>query len=388
MTLDLEEDLDDAPESEIEAIEEELVDHATAAKTVAQLADEIAILRRLERQAQHVLRSGNDSKWLQLLSLLQDTPEMKNADGTARKLVIFTEHRDTLDYLIDKLNTVIGRPEAVVTIHGSIHRERRREIEEDFRHDADVQILVATDAAGEGINLQSAHLMVNYDLPWNPNRLEQRFGRIHRIGQKEVCHLWNLVAGQTREGAVYQRLLEKLARERDRLNGQVFDVIGELFRETPLRKLLVEAVRYGDKQEVRDKLKIAIDNATDQERVKEIVRDDLLVSGVMDTSMVEQIRAEMERANARKLQPHFIKAFFVEAFQALGGTLHERESGRYAINNVPATIRNHAEERGLGTDITQVRRASASTKAKSTTTRSQKPPSSARGTPCSMPPSA
>ena len=172
---------------------------------------------------------------------------MKNADGTARKLVIFTEHRDTLDYLIDKLNTVIGRPEAVVTIHGSIHRERRREIEEDFRHDADVQILVATDAAGEGINLQSAHLMVNYDLPWNPNRLEQRFGRIHRIGQKEVCHLWNLVAGQTREGAVYQRLLEKLARERDRLNGQVFDVIGELFRETPLRKLLVEAVRYGDK---------------------------------------------------------------------------------------------------------------------------------------------
>ena len=99
---------------------------------------------------------------------------------------------------------------------------------------------------------------------------------------------------------------------------------------------------------MRDKLKIAIDNATDQERVKEIVRDDLLVSGVMDTSKVEQIRAEMERANARKLQPHFIKAFFVEAFQALGGTLHERESGRYAINNVPATIRNHAEERGLG----------------------------------------
>ena len=346
--IDLEEDLDDAPDSEIEAIEAELIDHATAAKTVAQLADEIAILRELEQRAQRVLRSGTDSKWLQLLSLLQDTPEMKNADGTQRKLVIFTEHRDTLDYLIDKLNTVIGRPEAVVTIHGGTHRDQRRKIEEDFRHDADVQILVATDAAGEGINLQSAHLMVNYDLPWNPNRLEQRFGRIHRIGQKEVCHLWNLVAGETREGAVYQRLLEKLARERDRLNGQVFDVIGELFRETPLRRLLVEAVRYGDKQEVRDKLKIAIDNVTDQERVKKIVRDDLLVSGIMDTSKVEQIRADMERANARKLQPHFIKAFFVEAFQELGGTLHERESGRYAINNVPATIRNHAEERGLG----------------------------------------
>ena len=346
--INLEEDLDDAPESEVEAIEAKLVDHATAAVTVTQLAEEIAILKRLERQAQRVHNSGKDSKWLQLLSLLQDAPETKRADGAARKLVIFTEHRDTLDYLTDKLNTVVGRPGAVVTIHGGTRREERRKIEEGFRFDADVQILVATDAAGEGINLQSAHLMVNYDLPWNPNRLEQRFGRIHRIGQKEVCHLWNLVAGETREGAVYERLLEKIARERDRLNGQVFDVIGELFRERPLRQLMVEALRYGDTQAVRDKLKIAIDNATDQQRVKEIVRDDLLVTGVMDTRKVEEVRAEMERAKARKLQPHFIKAFFVEAVQELGGRFHERESGRFAINNVPAVIRNHAKEKALG----------------------------------------
>ena len=346
--INLDEDLEDAPDSEVEAIEAELVDHATAAKTVAQLQEEIDILRGLQAQAQRVLHSRKDNKWRQLLSLLQDTPEMKNADGAARKLVIFTEHRDTLDYLTDNLNRVIGSPKAVVTIHGGTRREDRRAVEEDFRHDADVQILVATDAAGEGINLQSAHLMVNYDLPWNPNRLEQRFGRIHRIGQKEVCHLWNLVAGETREGAVYQRLLEKLARERDRLNGQVFDVIGELFRETPLRKLMVEAVRYGDRPEVREKLTIAIDNATDQERVKQIVREDLLVTGVMDTRKVEQVRAEMERANARKLQPHFIADFFKDAFQELGGALHERESGRYAINNVPAIIRNHARESGLG----------------------------------------
>lgn len=346
--INLDEDLDDAPDSEVEAIEAELVDHATAAKTASQLEDEIVILRGLERQAERVLRGGEDSKWLQLLSLLQDAPEMKNADGAARKLVVFTEHRDTLDYLIDRLNTVIGRPEAIVTIHGGTRREQRRKIEEDFRHDADVQILVATDAAGEGINLQSAHLMVNYDLPWNPNRLEQRFGRIHRIGQKEVCHLWNLVAGETREGAVYKRLLEKIAIERNRLNGQVFDVLGELFRQTPLRKLMVRAIRYGDQQEVRDRLNNVIDNATDQERVKQIVREDLLVTGVMDTRKVEQVREEMERAKARKLQPHFIADFFQDAFQELGGTLHERESGRYAINNVPALIRNHAQERGLG----------------------------------------
>jgi len=90
-----------------------------------------------------------------------------------------------------------------------------------------VRVLVANDAAGEGVNLQrGAHLMVNYDLPWNPNRLEQRFGRIHRIGQTEVCHLWNLVAAETREGDVYRTLLEKLDMARKALGGQVFDVSG------------------------------------------------------------------------------------------------------------------------------------------------------------------
>src|SRR5438067_12263117 len=115
-------------------------------------------------------------------------------------------------------------------------REERLKAQESFRHDPDVQVLLATDAAGEGINLQRAHLMVNYDLPWNPNRLEQRFGRIHRIGQKEVCHLWNLVAALTREGEVVSTLLKKLEDEREGLGGQVYDVLGGvLYDNRPLR---------------------------------------------------------------------------------------------------------------------------------------------------------
>ena len=109
-------------------------------------------------------------------------------------------------------------------------REERRKAQEAFTQDKDVLVLVATDAAGEGINLQRAHLMVNYDLPWNPNRIEQRFGRVHRIGQTEVCHLWNLVADDTREGQVFQRLFEKLEEQRKALGDQVFDVLGEAFR--------------------------------------------------------------------------------------------------------------------------------------------------------------
>ena len=139
----------------------------------------------------------------------------------------------------------------MVVIHGSVGREERLAAQEAFRHDPQVQVLLATDAAGEGINLQRAHLMVNYDLPWNPNRLEQRFGRIHRIGQTEVCHLWNLVADETREGDVYRRLLEKLEQARQALGGQVFDVLGKLeFEGRPLRELLLDAIRYGEQPEV------------------------------------------------------------------------------------------------------------------------------------------
>ena len=106
-----------------------------------------------------------------------------------QKLVIFTEHRDTLNYLEQRISTLLGRQEAVVVIHGGIGREERLKAQELFKYDPEVQVLLATDAASEGINLQRAHLMVNYDLPWNPNRIEQCFGRLHRIGQTEVCHL-------------------------------------------------------------------------------------------------------------------------------------------------------------------------------------------------------
>ena len=137
-----------------------------------------------------------------------------------------------------------------------------------------MQVLLATDAAGEGINLQRAHLMVNYDLPWNPNRIEQRFGRIHRIGQTEVCHLWNLVAEETREGEVYRTLLEKLEQARKALGGQVFDVLGKVqFEGRPLRELLIEAIRYGDQPEVRARLTTVVDNAFDRSQLQDLLEE-------------------------------------------------------------------------------------------------------------------
>jgi SNF2 family DNA or RNA helicase len=213
------EDLEDAPDEEVENTEERVVDLASAAQTIAELKAEIAILRDLEQVALRVRQSRTDRKWDGLSSLLQNQTEMFDAHGHRRKLILFTEHRDTLNYLHDRIGSLIGKPESVVTIHGGMGREERKKNESLFTQDKDTEVLIATDAAGEGINLQRDHLMVNYDLPWNPNRLEQRFGRIHRIGQTEVCHCWNLVASKTREGDVYRRLLEKLEEERKALGG-------------------------------------------------------------------------------------------------------------------------------------------------------------------------
>ena len=170
--------------------------------------------------------------------------------------------------------------------------------------------MVATDAAGEGINLQNANLMVNYDLPWNPNRIEQRFGRIHRIGQTEVCHMWNVVAKGTREGDVFQRLLDKLEVERQALGGRVFDILGEAFDNRSLKDMLIDAIRYGDDPEVRARLEKQMEGALDTDHLREIMSRNALSEEVMTPERLYAVKEEMEKAEARKLQPFFIRSFF------------------------------------------------------------------------------
>ncbi len=333
------EDWDDVPAEEVEKIEEELVDRASAARSQAELRAEIETLKGLEQLAQQVRTQRTDRKWEELSALLQNQAEMFDAAGGRHKLIIFTEHRDTLNYLVERIQALLGRPEAVVSIYGGMARKARKNIEDLFREDPYVFILVATDAAGEGINLQRAHLMINYDLPWNPNRLEQRFGRIHRIGQTEVCHLWNLLAEETREGEVYATLLRKLEQERSSLGGAVFDVLGKAVNGADLRQLMIEAICYGEQPEVRARLKQQVEAALDRERLQDLLENDVLASGAMDTSRVQRIREDLERMAVRRLQPYFIASFFKAAFEQAGGTLRKREGERYEITNTPMTLR-------------------------------------------------
>jgi SNF2 family DNA or RNA helicase len=252
-------DTDEFSVDEIETIEEELVDAATAARTVAELDAELAELADLTGAAKKVRDRGEDRKWAELRQILQDHTVLAGGSRASHKLIVFTEHRDTLEYLKRQIGSLLGRAEGVLAIHGGVRRLDRRRITEEFTKNPRAAVLLATDAAGEGLNLQAAHLMVNYDLPWNPNRIEQRFGRVHRIGQTEVCRLWNLVASNTREGEVFTRLLSKVEEQRKAYGGKVFDVLGLAFAETPLRTLLLDAIRYGEQPEVRARMHQVID---------------------------------------------------------------------------------------------------------------------------------
>lgn len=333
---------------EREELEEELVDEATAAKTIPELQAELELLKGLERDAHDVLKSGVDRKWDELSKILQsDAPEMCLPGGRRRKMIIFTEHKDTLDYLKKKITGVLGNPANVIEMHGATKRKDRLRAQEEFRQNPDVIVLVATDAAGEGVNLQVANLMVNYDLPWNPNRIEQRFGRIHRIGQMDVCHLWNLVAIDTREGEVFHRLFMKLEEERKALGGKVFDILGESFYDEPLKELLIRAIRYGDREDVRAKLFEKVEGALDRKHLQNIIDRNALTADVFDQSRLYEVKEAMEKAEAKKLQPFYLRRFVMDSLTKFGGELKERELGRYEIKHVPAGVRRkHAVEGG------------------------------------------
>ena len=331
-------ELDEFEQAEVDA---EVVDAATAAATIAELEAEVGTLRQLEELALRLRSEGTDTKWAQLSRTLSDSPHMRSPTGDRRKLIVFTEHRDTLNYLVDRLRTFLGADEAVVHISGGTGRDERRRIQHRFTQDPDVLVLVATDAAGEGINLQQAHLVVNYDLPWNPNRIEQRFGRVHRIGQTEVCHMWNLVAEDTREAQVYVRLLEKIEQMRETFDGQVYDVLGEVLSGRELRSLLLEAIRYGDRPDVRRRLDEVID-ADVPARVEAAITDPVLASEVIGYSDLDRIRRDIDEAALRRIQPHYVRAFFEAALTDLGGTMQEMEPGRFQIRRVPLSVRQHS----------------------------------------------
>lgn len=297
--------------------EEPPLAQATAARSMEELEEEVAWLKALEAQAYELYRSGQDRKRRALEELLAQVGE--------EPLLVFTEYRDTLEYLKERLEA-LGIPHAA--LHGGMGPREREEALAALRGRRGGFVLLATDAAGEGLNLQEARLVVNYDLPWNPVRLEQRFGRVHRIGQRYPCVMWNLLAENTREGRVFRVLFEKLERVGEALGGKVFDVLGELFRERPLAEILWEALK--GHEPLLSVSPEAVQALSGQELARRVG--------------LAEVAHRLLSWEALRLVPERGEAFLRRGVEALGGEAVAVEEGVYHLFRLPLPLRERLGE--------------------------------------------
>ena len=325
-----EDDLDDA-------VRDQLVDEYTAALELDQLRAEIAALKELVEQARRVRENANDSKLGALEKCLGEAQFLDLKDGRG-KLLLFTEHRDTLGYVRDHLQRW---GYSTCEIHGGMNPHQRKRAQELFRTSA--QVCVATEAAGEGINLQFCHLMISYDMPWNPTRLEQRLGRIHRIGQDRDVYAFNFVATDSEdgqpivEGRILHRLLEKLDQMNEALEGRVFDVIGEVLslNDVNLPDMLRDAA-YDPRRldEYLDQID-RIDPARLQ--AYEDATGIALARSHVDFSTFQRRNLEVEE---KRLMPRYVEAQFIAAARQVGLRVEPRADGLWRIEHVLADLRS------------------------------------------------
>jgi superfamily II DNA or RNA helicase len=258
------------------------------------------------------LKHHKEAKFAELLAVLDSSDVIRAED---EKLLIFTEHRDTLNSLTKRLEE---KGYTVATIHGGMDVDTRKQAQRQFRTRA--KIMVATDAAGEGINLQFCRYLINWDIPWNPNRLEQRMGRIHRYGQADEVWVYNLVAQNTREGSVLQKVLSKLDVMREQMGSdRVYDVIDEWLEDVPLVRLIERAIDTDDEAASARDTDAALITASNERagRLLALQKKTSLASR-LDLRSARELR---DASDERRLQPLFIQRFFVRAWTACGGTL-------------------------------------------------------------------
>ncbi|MGQ9778058.1 MAG: protein NO VEIN domain-containing protein [Thermodesulfobacteriota bacterium] len=327
-----EEYLEDLEEKERWEKEEALLEKLTSAETLEELKDEIEKLGELVTLAREVEKKEIETK----LNELKKVMEVEKLHQTQTKLLLFTESRDTLEYLVEKLKRW---GYSVVYIHGGMNLDARIKAEADFRNQA--QIMVSTEAGGEGINLQFCWIMVNYDIPWNPNRLEQRMGRVHRYGQQHEVHIYNLVAVDTREGQILNRLFDKLSQIREHLGSdRVFDVIGEVLGKKSLKDLIVDAI--ANRRTMEEILK-DFERIPDKEAISRVREASLEALATRHIDLT-RVLGEQRRAIENRLVPEYVEEFFKRAAKMLNIKMEKRADGLWHIASVPFEIRNQPYE--------------------------------------------
>jgi len=340
----LPEEFDDLPEEEQQEIIAELED-VVVSYNPGDLREEIAELAVLISQAKTLEAKETEVKIRHLRQLLTDKGLF--ADPTM-KLLLFTEHKDTLDFLVGDgrdgrpLGKLRGWGLSVTQIHGGMQIGDRDTpgtricAEREFRENC--QVLVATEAAGEGINLQFCWLMVNFDVPWSPVRLEQRMGRIHRYGQEKDCLIFNFVTTNTREGRVLQKLFERIQQIELDLDpnqtGKVFNVLGDVFPANGLEKMLRDMYAHNNMTEELIKQRIVAE--VDTARFKSITSSTLEGLAKKELNLAAIIGKSVE-ARERRLVPEVIQDFFLQASPITGVMVTEPQKGTnvFRVGRIP-----------------------------------------------------
>ena len=331
-------DLDELDDEERDALDNIMADPKklklfTTAKSLSEIKVEAGEVKSLYEMANTLYnQQQEEQKYKELKKLLTSEGVI---DG--EKLVIFTEHKDTLLYLQERLT---NNGYHVATIHGGMSVDERRMSQCRFMS-KEVQILICTDAAGEGINLQFCRLLINWDIPWNPNRLEQRMGRIHRYGQKSDVLVFNMVASNTREGQVLKKLLTKLDIIREQLgDDRVYDVIQDVLKGVSLDSI-ISSVLNGQESD----LDLFIDkDAKDLgDLFSQSIRnqDKSIAHSSVDYKDARRLK---EDSDEKRLQPIYIRLFFERAFKYLGGKYDEIADGIFQITYIPDIIVSRLKE--------------------------------------------
>lgn len=322
-----EEEIVDGKE-EAEQVDEDL-ERATAARSISELKTEIAHVENLVELARKVYDLKSESKFEKLWEALTEYPDTK--------VLVFTEHRDTMIFIIERLEA-LGFTGKVAQIHGGMKYSEREKQVEFFRDPNGAQYLVATDAAGEGINLQFCWLMVNYDVPWNPARLEQRMGRIHRYKQTHTVVLLNLVAEDTREGRVLKVLLEKMQKMREELDDdKVFDVVGQQFSQISLKELITRAIT---ENQTDASIQIINTQFTLENIQNQLEGQQKSVISSEVKQLLSNVQERRESAETLRMLPAYVRSFFEDAAPLLGYRIKGDIEATFKLSSCPVSVQN------------------------------------------------
>jgi len=335
------EEVEDYQEKERWEIEERW-ETISLARNKEELKKEIWTVEGLIERAKEILAEEKEVKLSELKKAIEEGFRKLREVGGNEKILIFTESKDTLEYLVNKIKSW---GYSVNYIHGGMDLSERVKAERVFRDET--QIMVATEAAGEGINLQFCNLMINYDIPWNPNRLEQRIGRIHRYGQQKDVFIFNLVAIDTIEGRILSKLFDKLEEIKEKLGSdRVFDIIGEVFLGKNLYQLIVEAVVQA---KTLDEIIKEIDIEVDEEYIRKVksALGESLATKFIDYTRIKEL---FEKAKENRLIPEYVEEFFKKAFTKAGGKYHIRKDGFISIESLPSELKNLAQKQNITLD--------------------------------------